>query len=202
MNKKGSCDPTGLSIVLCGAAGQGIQTVESMLTYLAHQTGFFVFSTKEYMSRVRGGINSTEIRISTSPVKAYIDRIDILVSLSPEAISHVQHRLTKNTMILADIETIGKINDYSIVDIPLQKVAKSVGSSVVTNAVAVGILSAMLKIPLEMVLTFVQSYFLKKKKTVVDMNISAVTKGYAIGKKLILSEKIIEKVSLINHQKR
>ncbi|MBU0497252.1 MAG: 2-oxoacid:acceptor oxidoreductase subunit alpha [Candidatus Thermoplasmatota archaeon] len=202
MTKKGGCDPKGVSIVLCGAAGQGIQTVESLLALLAYHTGFFVFSTKEYMSRVRGGVNSTEIRIASSPVKAYIDRIDILVALSPESILHTYHRVSKNTMILADTEAIGKIKDDSIVDIPLQKVAKTVGSPVVANTVAVGILSAMLKIPLDTVLSFVHSFFSKKKQTVVDLNISAVTKGYTIGKKLSLPPNIIEKLSSIGNQKK
>ena len=54
------------SIVLCGAAGQGIQTIEYALTRALKLSGFNVFATKEYMSRIRGGSNSTEIRISDS----------------------------------------------------------------------------------------------------------------------------------------
>ncbi|GAH42449.1 unnamed protein product, partial [marine sediment metagenome] len=70
-----------ISIVLCGEAGQGIQTVEQLLTKIVKKSGFNVFSTKEYMSRVRGGSNSTQLRISTEPVSAYINRIDILITL-------------------------------------------------------------------------------------------------------------------------
>ena len=50
-----------VSIVLCGEAGQGIQTVETILVKAIKKSGYNVFSTKEYMSRVRGGENSTEI---------------------------------------------------------------------------------------------------------------------------------------------
>jgi len=58
-----------LSIVLCGQAGQGIQTVEYLLTRILKLAGYNVFATKEYMSRIRGGTNSTEIRISSGPVR-------------------------------------------------------------------------------------------------------------------------------------
>ena len=54
-----------LSIVLCGQAGQGIQTVEYLLTRIFKLAGYNVFATKEYMSRIRGGTNSTEIRVSS-----------------------------------------------------------------------------------------------------------------------------------------
>jgi Pyruvate/2-oxoacid:ferredoxin oxidoreductase gamma subunit len=44
-----------ISIVLCGAAGQGVQTVEELLIGAFRQAGYSVFASREYMSRVRGG---------------------------------------------------------------------------------------------------------------------------------------------------
>ena len=41
------------------------------------------------MSRVRGGENSTEIRVSSTRVISYVDRIDILLSLSKGAVPHL-----------------------------------------------------------------------------------------------------------------
>jgi hypothetical protein len=37
-----------VSIVLCGQAGQGIQTVEFLLTRILKVAGYHVFATKEY----------------------------------------------------------------------------------------------------------------------------------------------------------
>jgi 2-oxoglutarate ferredoxin oxidoreductase subunit alpha len=51
-----------LSIVICGQAGQGVQTLEE--SWLNHKlTGYHVFAANEFMSRIRGGMNSTEIRV-------------------------------------------------------------------------------------------------------------------------------------------
>ncbi len=91
-----------VNIVLSGAAGQGIQTVEALLTKSLKRSGLNVFASREYMSRVRGGINSTAIRVSSQPVHAFEDRIDILIPLSNEAIPHLQNRITKNTTILGE----------------------------------------------------------------------------------------------------
>ncbi|MBA7660129.1 hypothetical protein ES703_68128 [subsurface metagenome] len=44
-----------VSIVLAGEAGQGIQTVEHILARVLKLSGYNVFSSKEYMSRIRGG---------------------------------------------------------------------------------------------------------------------------------------------------
>ena len=83
-----------ISLVLCGEAGQGIQTVEAILVQVIKLGGIHVFSTKEYMSRVRGGENSTEIRISPKRVASYVDRIDILAALSKGAINHLKGRIS------------------------------------------------------------------------------------------------------------
>jgi 2-oxoglutarate ferredoxin oxidoreductase subunit alpha len=83
-----------VSIVICGEAGQGIQTVESILVQAIKMGGYHVFSSKEYMSRVRGGENSTEIRISSQRLTSYVERIDILLALSEGAIDHLNQRIT------------------------------------------------------------------------------------------------------------
>src|SRR5665254_1378 len=57
-----------ISLVICGEAGHGIQTVEMLLTRIFKLGGLNVFATKEYMSRVRGESNSTQIIVSSKKV--------------------------------------------------------------------------------------------------------------------------------------
>ena len=56
-----------VSIVLGGEAGQGIQSMEHVLIHVLKRAGYHVFGTQEYMSRIRGGSNSTEIRVHRPP---------------------------------------------------------------------------------------------------------------------------------------
>jgi 2-oxoglutarate ferredoxin oxidoreductase subunit alpha len=51
-----------LSIVLAGEAGQGVNSIEVILIGIIKKAGYNVYATKEYMSRVRGGINTTQLR--------------------------------------------------------------------------------------------------------------------------------------------
>src|SRR3989338_7294648 len=92
-----------ISIVLCGEAGQGIQTVENILVKLLKLSNYNVFAAKEYMSRVRGGVNSTSIRISSGKVRAYAEHIDIMFALSKDYTKHLKKRISPETQIISDI---------------------------------------------------------------------------------------------------
>ena len=69
-------------VVLCGEAGQGIQTVAQILVQVLFRCGYHVYATKEYMSRVRGGSNSTELRIGRKAVEGIRRGSDILISIA------------------------------------------------------------------------------------------------------------------------
>ncbi len=69
MKKNIFCDE--VSIVLCGEAGQGINTIELILVNILKKAGYNIFATKEYMSRIRGGSNSSIIRVSKKMSKQW-----------------------------------------------------------------------------------------------------------------------------------
>ena len=62
------------SIKIGGEAGQGIQTVGDTLTRFFSHIGFHVFTHQDYESRVRGGHNFYQIRISDQPISASRDK--------------------------------------------------------------------------------------------------------------------------------
>jgi 2-oxoglutarate ferredoxin oxidoreductase subunit alpha len=177
---------TDISIVLCGQAGQGIQTVEKLLTRISKTAGYNVFATKEYMSRVRGGMNSTLIRISDKPVKSFADRIDILVPLSKGAIRHLKKRINPKTLILGEKNVCAdELKDKSrFFDIPFTKIASDIGNKVYLNTVAVGVLTSVLSIEPEEAIDSLKGFFEGKPQEVVDKNIEAIEKGYEEATKL------------------
>jgi len=48
-----------LNVAICGEAGQGIATLETVLLGVLKQAGYHVCATKEYMSRIRGAFMDT-----------------------------------------------------------------------------------------------------------------------------------------------
>lgn len=177
----------GVSIVLCGRAGQGIQTVEFLLTRVLKFAGYNVFAMKEYMSRVRGGTNSTEIRVSSGPVRAFLNRIDILFALDKGALTHLGKRITPQTTILAEKEVTESDPGHrgrNYVNVAFGKIAAEIGSKVYSNVVAVGTLAALFGIELETVADHVKRFFSKKSDEIVQNNVKAVSSGYRVGRGL------------------
>jgi 2-oxoglutarate/2-oxoacid ferredoxin oxidoreductase subunit alpha len=173
-----------ISIVLCGAAGQGIQTVEKILASILKLSGYYIFSTKEFMSRIRGGSNSTEIRVSDKPVNSFVEKIDILIPLDSKAVDHVKWRIDNNTIILGKKEFIeGK--SEKIFEVPFTELAQEAGNKLYANTVTVGLLSGMLGVDFSIVKDFISGFFKKKDKEIIEGNIEAGKKGYEIADKMI-----------------
>ncbi|MGB5910488.1 MAG: 2-oxoacid:acceptor oxidoreductase subunit alpha [Promethearchaeia archaeon] len=180
-----------LAIVLCGAAGQGIQTVEALLTRTLKRSGYYVFTTREYMSRVRGGVNSTAIRISSNPVRAFIDRIDILIPLNEEAIPHLKHRITADTLIIGENKFLNSLPElvYKKLEIPFLEISKELGGTIYANVIALGVILRLFTEDKSIINKLLNENFASKGKEVVNANIKAVNKGYEIIEELLNSEK-------------
>lgn len=180
-----------ISIVLCGQAGQGVQTVEFLLTRLLKRAGYHVFATKEYMSRVRGGANSTTIRVSGKPVRASVSRMDILIALNRGAVEHVAERLSPETVVLAEKGDIGDpsvLESSTFFDVPFVKIASDIGNKIYSNIVAVGAITACLGVDLEHVTSYVKRYFSGKSEEIVQDNVKAAEAGYEAAGRLRLPE--------------
>jgi len=182
-----------VSVVLCGEAGQGIQTVEQILARCLKLSGFHVFATKEYMSRVRGGSNSTEIRISSKRVSAYLDRIDILIPFHQGAIKHVEKRITPETIVLGDKEIIFKDSPLEVkefIDVPFSKIASDIGGRIYVNIIAAGVVLGTVGVEQHLLMNFIREFFSKKSEDVIKRNIEAIKKGYEVGTQILNSGKI------------
>jgi 2-oxoglutarate/2-oxoacid ferredoxin oxidoreductase subunit alpha len=176
-----------VSVVLCGEAGQGIQTVEFLLTALLKRCGYNFFSMKEYMSRVRGGSNSTSIRISSQRVNAYSERIDILFALSPEALVHLGRRIGKETLVIGERSNIlprGENVPREFLDVLFSELAGRAGGPIYANTIAVGIIAGLLGFDRGITDTFLADYFGRKGEQVVGNNVTALSLGYDIGQRM------------------
>ena len=178
-----------VSIVLCGEAGQGIQTVEEILVQAVKLGGYNVFSSKEYMSRIRGGENSTEIRVSSNRVVAYVNRIDILIAISRGAIDHLKDRISDNTIIMGDEDTLKDIEMPSLIKIPFLKTAKSIGGPIFANIIAAGALSRILNIDSQIFDECINAMFGRKGEKILEGDRKAGEEGYKVGEDLIKSGK-------------
>lgn len=171
-----------ISVVLSGEAGQGIQTIENLLTRILKDDGFNVFATKEYMSRIRGGSNSTEIRVGEYAVRSHSSNIDILIPLTKESVEHLKDSISSETIIIADMKNL-KIDYSNAVDVPFFDIAKEIGNRIYSNIVAAGTILALFSTEKEIIYSRMKKIFAKKPE-LIDKNIEAVNRGYEIGEKI------------------
>jgi 2-oxoglutarate ferredoxin oxidoreductase subunit alpha len=193
-----------ISIVLCGAAGLGIQTVELLLTSVLKQSQYNLFATKEYMSRVRGGLNSTEIRVSNKPVRAYLNRIDLFLIFSKGAYTRHSERISEKTVIIGEpenLEDCDKDKCKFIVEVPFRDEAIKLGSKVYSNSIAAGIIAGLLEVDIKFLDDYFKVRFATKGKEVIQKNCDAARIGYKIANDLESSGTIdfsVQKDSAVN----
>lgn len=170
-----------LSIVFCGEAGQGLNTMGTLVMGLAAKKGFHVFSTNEYMSRVRGGSNSTSIIISACKTRSPLKRIDLLIPLSPNSIVRQVDRISKDTLIVGDRENVPWEVEYlsgKFIEEPFIEIAtKEIGSHFL-NLIITGFISAILEIDKSELHISISEKFKRKGAEVVRKNIEASNIGY------------------------
>lgn len=193
MAEKSDATNKDFSIVLCGQAGQGVQTVENILVHVLKLCGYHVYATKEYMSRVRGGMNSTEIRVSSSEVAAYVDRMDILIPFHPEAFAHLEKRLRPETIVIGDRKNICRDCPPEVkhfIDVPLEDIAKEIGGRIYINTLSAAVVLGLFRAPRDVAGGFIKKVFLRKGEDIVQKNLQAIERGCDIGEKLLESEGI------------
>lgn len=172
-----------ISLVLCGAAGQGVQTVEEILVDSIRMAGYNVFASREYMSRVRGGNNSTELRISSGRVNAFVDRMDILLPLNGGIRPNIRKRITSETLVIGDVEELkDEFRDPGVnfLNVPLMENGKEAGGEVYTGVVAAGLILELLGVPLDFPGSFIEKKFSTRDQDIVEKNRIALEKGAAL----------------------
>ncbi|HLR35551.1 MAG TPA: 2-oxoacid:acceptor oxidoreductase subunit alpha [Tissierellales bacterium] len=160
------------SILVGGQAGQGMDTFGHLLERTLKRSGFYVFSSQDYMSRVRGGNNFVQVRFSNNPIYASTSKVDVIFALNNETIDIHSSSIKDNGIIICD-ESVGEGKD--IVHLPLIKVAKKVKNSRVYTTAGLGAILKYFGLSLEIGEDVIKSVFNEK---VADVNIKALKEGY------------------------
>ncbi len=182
-----------VTISFCAAAGLGLQTAEDLTRQMLSKAGYYVFSTREYMSRVRGGNNSTQIRVSTKPVRAYVDRIDWLFALSPELHPNITENITEDTKILGDasameeeISSLGR----KMIDLDLAKRASDLGSPKFSSMIVAGFIAGIFTLGEDSADQRIEKRF--KDEDLSGKNKMAFRVGHQLGKEYVGGKPVVQ----------
>jgi 2-oxoglutarate ferredoxin oxidoreductase subunit alpha len=183
-----------VSIVLAGAAGQGIETVADFMARALKLSGYCVFITREFMSRIRGGTNSLQLRVSRSPRGAFLRRTDVVVPLTKNALPHLRKysRVDNRTLVIGEAEFLAgeDIDPDRFSVVPFTRMAEGFGGRIYSNTVAAGVVLAFFDVTVEIASNYLRDRFGSKGDTVVNQNIEAFLAGREVGLELVASGRV------------
>uniref|UniRef100_A0A7C6EDK4 2-oxoacid:acceptor oxidoreductase subunit alpha n=1 Tax=candidate division WOR-3 bacterium TaxID=2052148 RepID=A0A7C6EDK4_UNCW3 len=171
---------TDVTIKIAGQAGQGMQSISYLLGKLFTRGGYYVFTSQDIMSRIRGGHNFSQIRIRDAPVYCNSAKVNVLVALDEAALTLHKDELIKDGVIIFDKEKT-KFDAPGLVlfPVPLEKLAKDYGKDkIMVNTVALGALVQLTGYPVDLLYNVLKDEFSAKGMEVVNRNIASARAGY------------------------
>lgn len=160
------------TVLVGGAAGQGIDTVVHLLERTIKRSGYYVFTYKNFMSMVRGGHNFMQVRFSDKPLSTFTTKVDMIFALNEETINLHREKLKPGGAVILDNE-IAKAEEYN--HLPLVEIANQLKNQKVYPTVGFGALVNYFGLSLEIANEVIDDILGEKISSV---NKEAMLKGY------------------------
>lgn len=164
-----------VNIVIGGEAGQGLATIGGLMAKALVRSGYEVHVTQDYLSRIRGGHNTFQIRFGPEPVLAPRETVDVLVALAPETIDLFKDKLSKRGVVVLDEKTAEK-NHLSkdiprLFKVPFKELAPK---PLFANTVALGVLASVICSDMSVLEDLLRQTFGKKGEDIVRQNLDVL----------------------------
>lgn len=169
-----------LSWKIGGQQGEGVESTDRIFSTALNRLGYYLYGYRHFSSRIKGGHTNNKIRISTKPIRAISDDLDILVAFDQESIDVNAFELRENGVVVADAKFAPVLPEgikARLFAVPITKIAEELGTSLMKNMVASGASWALLGLPLDVFNHAVEEEFGRKGAVVVEKNIEAVRRG-------------------------
>ncbi|MCX8022925.1 MAG: 2-oxoacid:acceptor oxidoreductase subunit alpha [Syntrophorhabdaceae bacterium] len=167
------------TIKIGGEAGQGIQTIGDTISKVFSRMGYHVFTHQDYESRVRGGHNFYQVRLSETMVTSSRTQVDILVALDKESIKRHERELGPEGIIVYDASSLKERHDKPhFLDVPFNELSlKAGGSPIMANMVAIGAILGMIGINGDVLHSIIKETMGNKGEAILKQNIDAFIAG-------------------------
>lgn len=169
-----------LSWKVGGQQGEGVESTDRIFSTALNRLGYYLYGYRHFSSRIKGGHTNNKIRISTKPIRAISDDLDILVAFDQESIDLNAHELRSGGVVVADAKfnpTLPEGIDARLFPVPITAIAEELGTALFKNMAASGASWALLGLPLEVFTKAVEEEFGRKGPAVVEKNVEAVKRA-------------------------
>ncbi len=163
------------NILIGGAAGQGIETAVAVMQKLIKDAGYYVFTIRDFMSRVRGGHNFTLLRFGADPIASHSYNLDGIIAFDEETISLHIDQLKQTGFVISDSQW--KRDDQRFISLDMLSMGKQLGNSRITGSIATGAVLKLFGIELGKMEATLGKYI---KEQYVEVNKKALFQGYEL----------------------
>lgn len=166
-----------------GQQGEGIESTGEIFATAMNRKGYYLYGYRHFSSRIKGGHTNNKIRVSTTPVHAISDDLDILIAFDQETIELNHHEMREDSVILADAKAKPEKPEdckAQLLVMPFTETAKELGTTLMKNMVAIGATAALMSLDIKPFEALITGMFEKKGEKVVDLNIQALHEGHRL----------------------
>jgi len=172
-----------MSILIGGDAGQGVESSGAGLCQAFARGGLQVFAMQDYRSRIRGGHNFYQIRLSERPLYSHSNPVHLVLALTAETVTlHVDNIAEGGAVIYperveVDEEALKK-RGVQCFAMPLTAIAEEHGSRIMTNTAALAAAAGVCGWPLKYLESVIGDNFRVKGPEVVESNLAVAKTAY------------------------
>lgn len=174
-------------MICAGFGGQGVLTIGKFIAQAAMQEGKNVSWLPSYGPEMRGGTANVSTVVSTEPIASPIVSFpDVLVALNQPSIDKFAPSIRPGGLLIYNTNMCPhgcKRDDITKIAIPMNDIASEIGSMIVLNMLATGIIIGKTGIikyeTLEKNLT---SFMQEKNPDLLAKNLTAIKRGIEIAK--------------------
>jgi 2-oxoglutarate ferredoxin oxidoreductase subunit alpha len=140
------------------------------------------------MSRIRGGHNFYQLRVSEAPLYSHTDEVHVLIAMVPETIKRYGYEVVAGGAVIYDesleVDEDGlRDSEVNLFSAPLVQIAEETGSKVMANTAALGVAAGVTGYDFEPMASVIRDNFARKGQDVVDANLKVAQRAYDFGQK-------------------
>ena len=173
------------TIVIGGAAGQGIATPGNILARMFVRRGLHLNAYNAYQSIIRGGHILLTMRIREREAPSHGDRMDLLLCLNQDTMTrHLRHLgVGAYALYNSDSITPGEHQDgVHLCGMPVAELTGDRKNKLAQNTAALGVIAHLLGLDFSVLESALVLQFQRKGDAVVSSNVAVAQAGYEFSK--------------------
>ena len=176
-----------LNVIVSGQGGDGSLTVVNILADILRTYGLKVYTERDVLSRIKGGITAANLRAYNGDRLCIGSQIDLLVAFDQLAVNKYAFRLNKKSIVIYD-SSVGKLDnveglppELKLIGVPLSRHAvKNFRRDIYKNSISFAVIGRVIGLDDEALRIAFKKRFGKRGKQMLESNLQALRIGFEL----------------------